>query len=146
MPMKKSKSEAEPGVVVMAISFDHQATTPLLSASVSSRPSADHRRGLSEQHLALLVGVDAGLGTQLEADRLALHDGGTLADGFLEPLPQVREVLDLLAEILEAHDPRPDRHVGDRVVARDTGAVGEPLVQHAEQAVDLVAVAILPVL
>jgi hypothetical protein len=56
---------------------------------------------------------------------------------FLEPLLEVRKILELLTEVLEAHDPRPDRHVGDRIVTGDIRTIGQPLVQHTEQPVDL---------
>ena len=48
----------------------------------------------------------------------------------------------LLALPLVRHDPGIDRHVGDRVVAGDEGAIGQPLVEHAVEPVDLVAVAV----
>src|SRR4030095_8732495 len=144
MPMKKSKSVLALGVVDMAALlwpplYDFHAVT-------LCQQSADHRSGLAEQDLALLVGVDTGLRAQLEADRLALHDRRPLPYRLLEPLLEVGKILQLLAEGLSSHAPRPDRHVGDREVARDIGAIGQPLVEHAEQAVDLVAVAILGVL
>src|SRR5882724_5227994 len=117
-----------------------------MSASALLALSANHRRRLAEQDLALLVGVDSGRLAQFGADGLALDDRRPLAHRFLEPLVEGREVLELLPEILEANDPWPDRHVGDRKVAGYERAVGEPLVEHAEQAVDLVAVAVLAVL
>src|SRR5882672_2139142 len=113
MPMKKSKSAFALGFVVMAASFGRLTYN---SPAVRNRQqSSHHRSSLTEQDLALLVGVDAGLRAQLEADRLALQHRGPLADRLLEPLLEIGEVFQLLAEILEAHDPRPDRHVGDRV-------------------------------
>src|SRR3979490_2149553 len=111
-----------------------------MSASALLILSANHRRRLAAQDLAVLVGVDAGRRAQLGADGLALDDRRPLAHRFLEPLLEGREVLELLPEILEAHDPWPDRHVGDRKVAGHERAVGEPLVEHAEQAVYPVAI------
>src|SRR5215208_1339904 len=118
MPIRKSKS----GLAVVDMAgllwlpvYDSQAVN-------SCQESAHHRSGLAEQDLALLVGIDAGLRAQLEADRLALHDRRPLPHCLLEPLLEVREIFQLLAEVLEAHDPRPDRHVGDREIAGDMGA------------------------
>ena len=54
----------------------------------------------------------------------------------------MREVLDVLPLPLPGKHPRIAGHVGDRIIAAQIAAVGEPLVHHAEQAIDLVAVAI----
>ena len=79
--------------------------------------SVDARRGVDR--LGLLVG---------------LHRRGPRPDR-LEPALEVGEVLELLALPLVRHDPRIARHVGDRIVAGDEVAVGQPLVEHAVEAV-----------
>src|SRR5215218_5445674 len=72
MPIRKSKS----GLAVVDMAgllwlpvYDSQAVN-------SCQQSAHHRRGLAEQDLALLVGIDAGLRAQLETDRFALTTAG----------------------------------------------------------------------
>src|SRR3977135_330328 len=109
-------------------------------SSVIASASTHHRRGLAEQDLFRLLG-DARLGVDGLGELIGAHRRGPRLDG-LEPAFQVGEILDLLALPLIRHDPRIARHVGDRVVAGDEVAPGELLVEHAVEAVDLVAVAI----
>src|SRR6185437_9575159 len=90
------------------------------------------RGGLTEQDLALLLGIDARRWPQVEADRLALHHRGPLAHRLLEVAFEMREVVEILAEVLEAHQPRPDREVGDRQGAGHELTIGEALVEYAE--------------
>ncbi len=54
----------------------------------------------------------------------------------------MREIGDVLALALVRNDPGIDRHVRDRIVAGDEGAIGDALVEHAVEPVDLVAVAV----
>src|SRR6185312_5289300 len=76
---------------------------------------------------------------------LPFTTAGRSPTDFSNPALQVGEVLELLSEVLEDLHPRPACHVGDREGAGKKLAVGQPLVHHAEQAVDLVAVALLAV-
>src|SRR5215471_6590182 len=125
--MRKSKSGL--GFCwVMAVSFGRPTTD--LCCQLPSAGSAHHCRRLTEQDLALFVGVDAGRLAQFGADRLALDHRGALADRLFEPAFEMGEVLQLLAEVLEAYAPRPDRHVGNGELAGHEGAIAQPLVQH----------------
>src|SRR2546426_12194694 len=99
-------------------------------------------RGLAEQDGALLRGANA---AEIGIDRLCLlvgaHDCGARADCF-EPALEMREIFELLTLALVGHDPGIARHVGDRIIAGEERAIGELLVEHAVESVDLVAVAI----
>src|SRR5215831_10285195 len=104
--------------------------------------AVDRRRGLAEQDRTLLWSADA---AHIRVDRLRLLVGALdrrpRAHRF-EPALEVREVGDVLALAFVRHDPGIDRHVRDRVVAGDEGAISQALVQHAVEPVDLVAVAV----
>src|SRR5215475_3519035 len=119
-------------------------TSPTIDLTLSRLRggAVDRRRGLAEQDRTLLWSADA---AHIRVDRLRLLVGALdrrpRAHRF-EPALEVREVGDVLALALVRHDPGIDRHVRDRVVAGDEGAIAEPLVQHAVEPVDLVAVAV----
>src|SRR6266446_779049 len=102
----------------------------------------DRGRGLAEQDGALLGSADAAL---VRVDRLRLvvgaHHRRPRADR-LEPALEMRKIPELLALPLVGHDPGIARHVGDRIVAGDEGAIGKPPVEHAVEPVHLVAIAV----
>src|SRR5437588_10821217 len=85
------------------------------------RRAVDRSGGLAEQDGALFRGANA---AQIRIYLLRLGVGtfdrraGT--DRF-EPALELREIFQLLALALVRHDPRVNRHVGDRIVAGDEG-------------------------
>src|SRR3984957_6775266 len=103
-----------------------------------------HRRGLSEQQLALVLGADRGLAEiriDLLGERVGAYRGRPLADG-LKPALEMRKVVDVLALVLVRHHPGIARHVRDRIIAGDEFAIGEPLVEHAIETIGLVHIAV----
>lgn len=54
----------------------------------------------------------------------------------------MQKILDLLALTLIWHDPGIDRHVGNRVIATDVFAIGQPMIQDTIETIGLVHVAI----
>src|SRR6185503_20711122 len=116
------------------------------SARDRLRVLANDRGGLPEQDPALLLRIDAWCGAQLGADLAPLLYRRSLAHRLLEVALEVGEIVHVLAEVLEAHQPRPDREVGDRNGARHELVVGKPFVENAEQAIHFVTVAILAIL
>ena len=60
----------------------------------------------------------------------------------LVPAMDVREIFELLALLVVVHEPGIDRHVGDRVIARDPLAFGERAFQYTVETVHLVGVAL----
>src|SRR5439155_17208166 len=90
-------------------------------------------------------GLGGGGGGRVRVGRLGLLVGALerrpCADRF-EPALEVREVRDVLPLPLVGHDPGVNRHIRDRVLASDEIAIRQPLVEHAVEPVDLVAVAV----
>src|SRR4029077_11567850 len=113
---KRSRLPFSPGSRVSLCSPGTRDSRP--SPRAGSR-ALDRGRGLAEQDRTLFRRADA---AHIGIDRLRLPvgalDGRPRADR-LEPALEMREILELLALAFVRHDPGIDRHVRDRIVARD---------------------------